>query len=64
MAKKQDFMSKTSKQSKLGNVCPVCEATYTFIQKVGSSKAEKTNAWKFSTQNVKVCKCNEKEVYS
>ena len=64
MAKKQDFTSKVNKQSKFGNVCPVCDATYAFVKRVGSEISEKSNHWKFNSQNLKVCKCNEKEIFS
>ncbi len=64
MAKKQDFQSKVQKQSKLGNVCPTCEATYSYIKMVDAMQSEKSGHWKFGSRNVKVCKCNEKEIYS
>lgn len=64
MAKKQDFASKVHKQSKLGNVCPQCGNTYTFLKKVESFYAEDAGTWRYATQNLKVCQCNEKEAYA
>lgn len=64
MAKKQDFSSKVKKQSMLGNVCPNCGNTFTYLKKVESVFSEETGTWKYANQNVKVCQCNEKEIYS
>ena len=61
MAKKQTFLDKTQKKG-ASNLCPVCEGE---IQRIKHVKAEKgdNGAWKFRSQNVGVCKCNEKEIY-
>ncbi|RMI26789.1 MAG: hypothetical protein D6681_00855 [Calditrichaeota bacterium] len=64
MARRQDFASKVQKQSKHGTVCPTCDTAYHFVKKVSAYYSEKTRSWKYSTQNLKVCKCNEQEVYS
>lgn len=64
MAKKQDFSAKVAKQAKLGNICPVCNTAYSFIKKVDSYYSEKSESWKFADKNVKLCHCNEKEIYS
>lgn len=64
MAKKQDFASKVSKHAKLGNICPVCGNVYTQLKKVESQYSEETKSWKYLTQTLKVCQCNEKEVYA
>jgi hypothetical protein len=63
MAKKQDFASK-NKQAKAGNVCPTCDNAYTFLKKVESIYSEETQSWKYNTHTVKVCQCNEKQVYA
>lgn len=64
MAKKQDFASKLHKHAKLGNTCPTCGNVYTLLKKVESYYSEESKSWKYSTQNIKVCQCNEKEVYA
>jgi hypothetical protein len=64
MAKKQDFASKVQKHAKLGNVCPVCGNVFTLLKKVESQYSEESKSWKYSERNVKVCQCNEKEVYA
>ena len=61
MAKKQTFLDKT--QKKVGsNFCAVCDTDINRIKHVKAVKGD-NGAWKFRTQNVGVCKCNEKEVY-
>lgn len=60
MAKKQDFASKVKGKAKL--TCPVCESVYQ-LSKVVYSEIQDGKV-KFKTQNVKICKCNEKEVYA
>ncbi|GAB4365330.1 MAG: hypothetical protein Kow0042_04500 [Calditrichia bacterium] len=64
MAKKQDFMSKLTKGQKKGQNCPVCGQVYSHVKKVDSYFSEDTNAWKYKTASVRVCACNEKEVYA
>ncbi|NIU00644.1 MAG: hypothetical protein GWN01_06810 [Nitrosopumilaceae archaeon] len=64
MAKKQDFASKTKKKTISGNTCPKCGNTFTVVRKVQSYFSEETHSWKYYSQNVKVCDCNEKEVYA
>ena len=64
MAKKQDFASKVAKAQKGGESCPVCGDVYSFVKKEQSYFSESTQSWKYETKNYKVCKCNEKEVYS
>ena len=61
MAKKQSFLDKAQKK-KFATFCPVCSGE---VQPIKHIKAEKgpNGAWKFRTQNVGVCKCNEKEIY-
>ncbi|MEJ2051219.1 MAG: hypothetical protein P8Y60_15510 [Calditrichota bacterium] len=64
MAKKQDFASKVAKAQKMGQSCPVCGDVYTYVKKVESVFSEDNKSWKYQTDNVRVCKCNEKEVYT
>jgi len=61
MAKKQSFLDKTQKK-KFSQTCPVCDQEIQRIQHVKAVKSE-TGAWKFRSQNIGVCKCNEKEIY-
>lgn len=63
MAKKQDFASKLHK-GKTGPTCPTCGNVYTFVKKVESYFSADTGTWKYKTMNLKVCQCNEKEVYA
>ena len=61
MAKKQSFLDKTQKKD--GHTyCAVCEGDIQRIKHVKAVKGD-NGAWKFRTQNVAVCKCNEKEIY-
>lgn len=45
-------------------VCPVCNSDISMVRLVNTVRSEKTDAWKFTDGMTKVCKCNEKEVYS
>ncbi len=64
MAKKSDFASKIQKASQTGPTCPVCGNVYTFLKKVEAVYSEEKKSWRFRTQNLKVCQCNEKAVYA
>lgn len=64
MAKKQDFASKTMKQAQHGASCPVCNEFYSHVVSVNMVPSKKEGAYRFAEQNVAICKCNEKEVYS
>lgn len=64
MAKKQDFMSKTMKTEKHGNICPVCSTPISFVRIVNTEKSPKTDSWRFNQNHIGVCKCNENEVYN
>ncbi len=64
MAKKQDFASKVAKAQKTGSTCQVCGDIYSFVKKVESYYSEESDSWKYNTTNIKVCSCNEKEVYA
>ncbi len=63
MAKKQDFATKLAKGKKRGETCPVCGNIFTLLKKVESYKTE-MGTWRYRTTNLKVCQCNEKEVYT
>ena len=62
MAKKMDFAQKSKKRADI-HTCPICAGPITYVKHV---KAVKTDGgdWKFRTQNVGVCKCNEAEIYA
>ncbi len=62
MAKKVSFAQKMMKTEI--PTCPVCGEKYLFLKKVTTYKSEKTGSYKYLTQNLKVCKCNEKEAWS
>ena len=64
MAKKQDFASKIAKSKKVGLSCSTCGDVYSFVKKVESYYSEDSTSWKYKSKNFKVCKCNDKEVYS
>lgn len=61
MAKKQSFSDKSNKKAHAMN-CPVCGETLQFIKMVKADKGP-NGAWKFKSQNVGVCKCNNSEIY-
>ena len=61
MAKKQTFLDKSQKLER-ANFCPICEDEIHRIKHVKAVKGD-NGAWKFRTQNIGVCKCNEKEIY-
>jgi hypothetical protein len=64
VAKKQDFMSKSMKGLKHGLTCPKCEGQISYVKLINTERSEKTNAWRFSQQQVAVCKCNENQFFS
>ena len=64
MAKVQTFADKALKSAAAkGAKCPVCGTIYQPILLVSSVRSGTSPAWKFSERRVRVCKCNEKEVY-
>ena len=65
MAKDRSFASKVSKAhgDTGANHCPKCGEIVTPVRLVTSEKKQSSGAWRFSERLVKVCKCNEKEVY-
>lgn len=64
MAKAQTFADKAAKSQKLKyKKCPKCENVMEPILVV-SSEMTASGTWKFNQKRIKVCKCNEKEVYA
>ncbi|RMG68552.1 MAG: hypothetical protein D6715_01875 [Calditrichaeota bacterium] len=64
MAKRQDFASKIQKGKNTGPTCPQCGDTYQMVKVVRSVYSEEKGSWKYQTKNVKVCSCNQAEVYA
>ncbi len=62
MAKNQ-FADKTSKAASKKRICPVCNSDITPVMVVASDRSPRSGSVKFSQRLIKVCKCNEKEVY-
>ena len=63
MAKDRSFASKTLKVDGGNDTCPVCGDTYTQLRHISTAKSDKTDAWKSNRKMVKVCSCNQKEIY-
>ena len=65
MSKDRSFAAKVAKalSGKGGTHCPECGEVLSSVKLVVSEKSESTNSWKFNTRLVRVCKCNEAEVY-
>jgi len=63
MAKDRSFASKTAHIEPIGEICPVCGTTYINIKHVSTSKSDKSDAWKFNKKMIKVCNCNEKNIF-
>lgn len=65
MAKDQSFAAKVAKASAgvKGDHCPTCSEAYSTVQLIVSEKVEHNGAWKFNQKFVRVCKCNQSEVY-
>ncbi len=64
MAKRQDFASKIQKGNKSGPTCPQCGETYQMVKVVRSIFSEEKGSWKYQTKQIKVCSCNQAEVYA
>lgn len=65
MAKSQTFADKLSKGQRRSKViCTKCNTEYSFILHVISEKSEKTGAYRFNQRQMRVCKCNEKQIYN
>jgi hypothetical protein len=61
VAKKQSFADKSTKKAHTVT-CPVCQETLQYIRHVKAVKGD-SGSWKFRSQNVGVCKCNNAEIY-
>ena len=65
MAKKQKTFAEKALGGKSGvPICPKCGQSFEPVMVINSEKKSDSNAWKFSKTIEKVCKCNEKEVYT
>ncbi|CUU09113.1 hypothetical protein JGI2_00129 [Candidatus Kryptobacter tengchongensis] len=66
MAKKvASFADKVAKDAKkVIETCPRCGAPVQVAQLVVSRKSEETGVWRYNRKSVKICKCNEKEIYA
>jgi len=60
--KEKSFLAKVRKE-KMVIKCPVCSKTITPIIFVKSVQSEISGACKFNERIIKLCKCNEKEVF-
>lgn len=64
MAKQQDFAEKAKKgMQERGVKCPKCGAVKVpmlYVQSVRSAH----HSYRFNSQRVQVCKCNEKEIFA
>ena len=65
MAKReQTFLSKLQKgKDKNENTCNICGEPIQKAKFVNSVISERTGAWRFIGKNVKICKCNKKEIW-
>lgn len=64
MAKDRSFAAKVAKASgKSVEQCPVCNGPVNHVLFVKSVFSDRTHSWKFNEGHVKVCKCNQQEVY-
>ncbi len=65
MAKTTSFAEKAAKalQGKKGSDCPKCGETMQNVLVISAEKGERAH-YKYNQHFVKVCKCNEKEVYA
>ncbi len=63
MAKDRSFSAKTEKVDARSDACPVCGDSYAYIRHISTSRSDKTNAWKANRKMVRVCSCNQKEIY-
>ena len=63
MAKDRSFATKTAKMDASKDICPVCGDTYSHIKQISTAKSDKTGSWKSNRRMVKVCSCNQKEIY-
>ena len=64
MAKDRSFAAKVAKASgKSVEHCSTCKGPINTVLFVRSVFSDQTSSWKFKEGYVKVCKCNQQEVY-
>lgn len=64
MAKDRSFAAKVAKASgKKSDQCSVCNSTTNHVLFVKSVYSDQTRSWKFNERYLRVCKCNQQEVY-
>ncbi|MCH7817937.1 MAG: hypothetical protein IIB40_00080 [Candidatus Marinimicrobia bacterium] len=63
MAKDRSFATKTAKAEGGKDSCPVCGDAYAYLRHISTAKSAKTDAWKANRKMVRVCGCNQKEIY-
>ncbi|HEY9166374.1 MAG TPA: hypothetical protein VIS48_09455 [Candidatus Kryptonia bacterium] len=65
MAKTTSFAEKAAKAiaGKRGSECPKCGEILQAVLVISAEKSQKAS-YKYNQKLVKVCKCNEKEVYA
>jgi hypothetical protein len=64
MAKDKSFAAKMAKATMVAKTCPKCGEVGNMSLVVSSEKKESKDSWIFKEKMVRVCKCNEKEVYA
>ena len=64
MARKQRTFADKVGTKRHEVICPQCNSPIQSVFVVRPVKSEHSGAWKFKRKFVKVCKCNQKEVYS
>lgn len=63
MAKRQSFADKTKKRAN-AKICPVCDEQIESVLMVRSVERPDHKGYKFKHEQVGLCKCNEKEIFS
>ncbi len=65
MSKDRSFSAKVAKALSHGggNNCLECGEVFSQVKMVVAEKSDVKNSWKFNQKNMRVCKCNEAEVY-
>ena len=63
--KDRTFASKVAKGAvEHGEKCPVCGDTFHLLKVVSTMDVPEKKSYRFQEKMVKVCKCNEKEIYA
>lgn len=65
MAKDRSFAAKVAKATSKGDGlhCPECGELTSQVKMVVSERSTTKNSWKFNEKFVRLCKCNQSEVY-